>query len=159
MSRIVLSAMAIAVAVLVISAAAQADRHAGYYYPEPNTYEKYTPRGPILDGADRRRRIGFVVGLTQGMLNRPYPPDFVIFAKGEFAEKMIIVSLREGFIDTLYRARALLAQLTAVARTTPIIQEYGAEDYFTFYDFVRLMGFEQLTISDGKSYAHQVTFE
>ncbi|MEO1188904.1 MAG: molybdopterin-guanine dinucleotide biosynthesis protein A, partial [Pseudomonadota bacterium] len=75
------------------------------------------------------------------------------------AEKMIIVALRDGYIDTLYRGRGLLAQMTAIARATPIFEQHGVEDYFTFFDFARLMGFRQLTISDGKTYAHQVTFE
>jgi hypothetical protein len=100
-----------------------------------------------------------VVEITAGMLSRPHPPDYAMFVKGEDAEKLIIVALRDGVIDTLYRGRALLAQLTSVARATPFFRELGVEDYFTFFELARIVGFEQLTISDGESYAHQIEFQ
>ncbi|MEO1019256.1 MAG: hypothetical protein AAFY56_16425, partial [Pseudomonadota bacterium] len=71
------------------STVAAQDRHAGYYYPPPETFEVYPARGPILPDSNKRRRIGFIVGLTEGMLGRPYPPEFAVFAKGAEAEKMI----------------------------------------------------------------------
>lgn len=135
------------------------DRHSGYYYPEPATEETYKARAQSLADSDRARRIGFVVELTQQLLKNPYPPDFVIFAKGTEAEKLILVAMRDGVIDTLYRARALLAMLTSVSRATPLFKDYGVADYFTFFDLLKVLGFEQLTISDGQSFAHQVTIE
>lgn len=135
------------------------DRHVGYYYPPPQTIETYQTRGDTLADSDRIRRIGFVVELTQQMLDKPYAPEFVVFAKGEDAEKLLIVALEDGVIDTIYRARALLAMLTSVARATPLFQEIGVADYFTFFDLLDMMGFRQLTISDGDGFAHQVLFE
>lgn len=135
------------------------DRHAGYYYPPPQTIETYQPRGETLPDSDHVRRIGFVVALTRQMLDKPYPPEFVVFAKGEAAEKLLIVALKDDVIDTIYRARALLAMLTAVARATPLFQESGVADYFTFFDLLHMMGFRQLTISDGDGFAHQVLFQ
>jgi len=135
------------------------DRHTGYYYPVPQHVEEYTVRSVVLPEADRSRRIGFVTAMTNQMLNNPYPPPFAVYAKGTEAEKLIIVGLEDDRYDTLYRARALLAQLTAVARTTPVFTDHGVEDYFTFFDLLNMLGFEQLTISDGDRFAHQVIFK
>ena len=48
-------------------------------------------------------------------------PVLILSAKGEEADKMIITALEEGKIDTLYRARGLLAALTAMARQLPLL--------------------------------------
>ncbi len=136
-----------------------ADRHAGYYYPMPGAIESYRARTIPTADADRKMRLGFIVGITRNTLSMPYAPRFVIFAKGEEAEKMIIVALEDDYIDTIYRARALLAQLTAIARTTPLLQELGLADFLTFFDLVKLLGFTQITISDGDQFAHQITLD
>jgi hypothetical protein len=157
--RIRAVAAALLAAVALASPCRAQDRHAGYYYPPPQTIEIYRPRGETLSDSDHVRRIGFVVELTRQMLDKPYPPEFVVFAKGEDAEKLLIVALKDGVIDTIYRARALLAMLTSVARATPLFQEIGVADYFTFFDLLDMMGFHQLTISDGDGFAHQLQFE
>ena len=146
--------------VLMLAGMARAaDRHAGYYYPEPQTSEVYVARAkPMLD-VTRSMRIKFVTGMTRSLLDKPYPPQFIMFAKGDEADRMIITSVEAGTYNTLYRARALLAMLTAVARETKIFQEFGVEDYFTYFDLLRMLGFERLTITDGETFAHQVTFE
>jgi hypothetical protein len=155
-----IAALAVLAAAITLAAPARADdRHAGYYYPAPQTVEVYQTRGDTLPDSDHVRRIGFVVELTRQMLDKPYAPEFVVFAKGEDAEKLLIVALKDGVIDTVYRARALLAMLTSVARATPLFQEVGVADYFTFFDLLDMMGFRQLTISDGDGFAHQVQFE
>ncbi len=135
------------------------DRHAGYYYPPPESREVYKARARTLPEASRALRINFIVGVYQQLQARPYPPTAAMFAKGTEAEKLIIVALEEGRIDTLYRARALFANLTAVARSTPIFQEFGVEDFFTFFDLAKMLGFVQITISDGRDFAHQVILE
>ncbi len=139
--------------------AAAADRHAGYYYPEPATRETYKARTLTLGEASREMRIGFIVTLTNKMLSQPYPPGFAVFVKGAEAEKLIIVALRDDFLDTLYRARALFAMLTSVARSSRFIIEHGLQDFVTFFDLAKLLGFSQITISDGDAFAHQVIVE
>ena len=52
-----------------------------------------------------------------------------------------------------------MAQMSAFARTTEFFTEYGVEDLFTFYDLLKLLGFEQVTITDGATWAHQITIE
>lgn len=139
-------------------AAAQAprDRHAGYYYPPPVSIEIYTARSTVLADTSRRRRIGFVINVVASMRQRPYPPVFDIFPKGEHAQKLIIVSNRAGRLDTIYRVRGLLATMTSVARTMPIFVKYHVETFFTFLDLLKMLGFTQITVSDGAAFSHQI---
>jgi hypothetical protein len=139
--------------------AAAADRHAGYYYPEPGTREVYEARSQTLPEADRGTRIGFVTGIANRIAGQPYPPQAAMFAKGTEAEKLIIVALVDGRMDTIYRARAVLANMTAAARMLPAFQELGVESRFTFLDLAHMLGFKQLTISNGRDFAHQVIIE
>lgn len=134
----------------------RAERHEGYYYPPLDSEEDYVARGPVLGESDRTRRIGFTVGMTKEQYARSYPPEVAVFAKGAEAEKLIIVALNAHAITTLYQARGLLAQMTSIARATPIFVENAVEDVFTFLDLLNLLGFEELTISDGRSYAHRI---
>jgi hypothetical protein len=135
------------------------DRHAGYYYPVPESSESYTARVNRLIDSDRNRRIAFVTGLTNELLTQKYAPSYAIFAKGDDAEKLIIIGLMDGQLDTIYRARALFATLTAVARLSPVFQNIEDSDRLTFFDLLKLLGFQQVTISDGVGFAHQVFIE
>lgn len=132
------------------------DQHAGYYYPEVTSQEAYGARAQPIKEASRASRIGFVTALTQQQLAKPYPPTFAIFAKGGQADRLIIVSLGDHGFHTIYQARALLAQMTAVARSTSMFRELQVEDTFTFFDLARMLGFVQLTVSDGETFAHQI---
>ncbi|SME88161.1 hypothetical protein SAMN06265365_10162 [Tistlia consotensis] len=135
------------------------DERAGYYYPAPQTEETYVARAKTLKEANRSLRLGFVTGFTKGQLDSPTPIWFAIYAKGAESDEMIITALEEGKIDTLYRARGLLAVLTAMARQLPVFQENGLQDWFTFFDLAKMLGFKKVTISDGKTYAHRVNIE
>ncbi len=158
MIRIAIAA-ALGALVSLAGPASADDRHAGYYYPQPQSSEVYYPRATPLPEANRDRRLGFVTGITTAQLRAPYPPTHVLYAKGAESEKLVIVALQDGYIDTIYRARALLAAMTAQARATPIFTELEVESTCTFFDLAVLLGFKQITISDGQSFAHQVTFE
>ena len=137
-------------------AIAQEDRHAGYYYPENVTTEQYPPRVSAFPDANRTLRVGFITGLAQQMLESPFPPDYIILAKGEQAEKMIIVATGSGRYDTLFRMRALLALLSASARLSPLFQETSVPEDLTFFDLAAMLGFKQITVSDGKDFAHRI---
>lgn len=145
-------------ALLLAAAAAANDRHDDYYYPAVTSREAYDARAEPRRDATREVRIGFIVAETEAQAQRPYPPRYAIFAKGDGAEKLIIVGFDESF-RTLYRARAVLAQLTARARGTALLRNMGVEDVFTFLDVARLLGFSQVTLSDGASWAHQIELE
>ncbi|HJS33602.1 MAG TPA: molybdopterin-guanine dinucleotide biosynthesis protein A [Alphaproteobacteria bacterium] len=141
---------------LVATAAAADERHEGYYYPEISSTEEYVSRAAKLEDSSRSRRIGFVTGLTKFIYDQPYPPQFAIFAKGEDAEKLIVVATGDGQFNTIYRARALFASLTALARLSPLFREFAVEEYFTFFDLAKLLGFTQITVSDGDTFAHRI---
>ncbi len=156
---LVLAATLLAIAALVAGPAGADDRHEGYYYPEVTSRETYPARAPTLPDSDRRRRIGFVVGLTQQQFNNPFPAQVAIFSKGARQEKLIIVALNRDALASLYQARGFLAQMTASARASAIFVENRVEDTYTFLDLLALLGFEQLTISDGMTYAHQIRID
>ena len=158
-SRTILLATLVGSALLAASPGRAEDRYAGYYYPPPQETETYVARVKPLADAKREQRIAFVTGVTQQLINGKYPPTFSIFAKGDDADKLIIVALQEGQINTLYRARALLANLTALSRLTPFFRENSIADQGTFFDLLKLLGFSQVTISDGDKFAHQVKLE
>jgi hypothetical protein len=153
-----LKGLLLAALVLVPSSvpADETDHHAGYYYPEPQTTETYEARVETLPDSSRVRRIVFATGVTQQLLKGRYAPPFAIFAKGDDADKLIIVGLEDGQMKTLYRARAQLANLTAMARVTAFFREHTSPENATFFDLLKLLGFKQLTVSDGETYAHQV---
>ncbi|MBL8832923.1 MAG: hypothetical protein JNL71_11085 [Rhodospirillales bacterium] len=133
-----------------------ADRHEGYYYPQPSSQETYVARAKVLIDATRDKRLEFVNGITASQLAATYAPQYVVFAKGDRADRLIVVSLVPGQLDTVFRVRALLAQLTAVARGAPLLQDYGVDNLFTFLDVLKLMGFTRVTLSDGDRFAHQI---
>ena len=60
---------------------------------------------------------------------------------------------------TIYRARAVLAQLTSNARGTDFFIDNGIEAHATWFDLAKLLGFEDLVISDGAAWSHRVVFE
>lgn len=148
-------------AAILLSFPVQAeDRHAGYYYPKPVSKESYRSRTRTVPEANRQARVAFVTNISNGMLSKnPYPPEFILFSKGNRQQKLIIVAVRDDAYNTIFRARALLAQLTAVARTTRLVREQLKPGHLTFLDLLHLMGFEQLTISDGKDFSHQITIK
>lgn len=134
-------------------------RHAGYYYPETVTEERYVSRAQSIPQATRESRLAFVSGVAKSVSERPYPPQRAMFAKGDEAQKLIIVSLYDNHMTTLAQARAVLALMTGVARTTQIMRELQVESIFNFLDFCKMLGFTELTVSDGRTYAHRIVIE
>ena len=133
--------------------------HEGYYYPKPQTVEHVVSAVVTLPESDQTRRQAFVIGMTKELLDGKYAPGFAIFAKGSKSEKLIIVGMIDGQLNTVYRARALLAELTSVARATAFFQQNTQPEASTFFDFMKLLGFHQITITDGRNFAHQVVVD
>ena len=138
------------------SSNAAESRHEGYYYPKITSSEVYKARTKALPKMTRHERLLFISATTQQQGAANYAPRYVMFAKGEEAEKMIIVALDDQTLGTIYRARALLAALSSIARLTPLLRDADLEDTLTFYDLAKLMGFTQITISDGRRTSHRV---
>lgn len=133
-------------------------RHEGYYYPALTSSEVFVARARALEDSDKQRRLGFVAVMFAQQLELPYPPSYLLFAKGDQADKMIVVGMSEAF-DSLPRARAHMAALTTIARQSPLFEDLGVNDSFTFYDLATLLGFREIVLSDGRSYAHRVTLK
>lgn len=155
-NRSAFGALFLFLALNVGTAEAKTDRYVGYYYPQPAIIESYCARVPQLPEMDKRRRVGFVIGIKEGMANKPYDSPYAVFAKGGESRKLMIIAKTDGYLQTIYRARALLADLTTSARTTPIFEESGRPENLTFLDLLTLLGFETVTLSDGDRFAHQI---
>lgn len=144
---------------LAVAPAAAGDRHAGYYYPEVSSTEAYSLRMPVHDDAGRQMRLAFVSHMTKEQAAAEHAPQYALFAKGTDGEKLIIVGLDEEAFATLFRARGVMAQMTAFTRELPFLKEAGLASDVTFYDFLGHMGFKRLTLSDGRAWAHRVELE
>lgn len=142
-----------------VADAQEAGRHAGYYYPPVTSQEEYATRAAVMPQATGELRLGFITGLAYQQNARPYAPPFVVFAKGETSERLIIVAIGQNGFQGLYQARAVLAHMTSMARGTPVFREKGLQDVLTFLDLIRMLGFEEVTISDGLSFAHRITLK
>jgi hypothetical protein len=132
------------------------DRHSGYYYPAPQSEEIFQSKVESLPGVNRKSRIGLVSGMAKRQLERNFDAGYHMFAKGTEAEKLIIVATQDGRYDTLYRLRALLAALSSEARFSPLFQSSGAPEHLTFLDLLKLGGFTQVTLSNGRDLSHQI---
>lgn len=135
------------------------ERHAGYYYPRPSTQESIRTNARPLLKNDAETRTNFVIELAGRLREQSYAPDFVAFAGGKDARKLIIVATKGDAYDTVYRARALLASLNVVTQSFPVVQKSAAARKLTFLDLCKMQGFNELTISDGKKFAHQIQID
>jgi hypothetical protein len=135
------------------------DRYVGYYYPKPTSTEVFESSMQTIAGAERPQRIQFVTVVSQGTIQSAYRVPYAVFAKGEKGDKMIIVGMQQGELNTLYRMRALLANMTTMSRLSPFFQERTVAEDATFFDLLKLLGFKELTITDGEKLTHQVTIK
>ena len=139
--------------------AAGDDRYIGYYYPKPTATETFESSMQTIAGAERAQRIQFVTVVSQGTIQSAYRVPYAVFAKGEKADRLIIVGLQQGELNTVYRMRALLANMTTMSRLSPFFQERTVAEDATFFDLLKLLGFRELTITDGEKTTLQVTIK
>lgn len=151
--------IAVFCAIVFAGAVAAQDRYVGYYYPEVTSEETFDRVVRASQGAGKSVRIDFVNVLTAAQLDAPESPRFVFFAKGESAGTLILVGLDDEVFSTLYRARAIMAQMTVAVRQGGFFQQEELQYVATFYDLLQLMQFDELVISDGHTWAHKVTFQ
>jgi len=141
------------------AAAATEDRYIGYYYPKPTSVETFESTLQTIPGVDRAQRIQFTTVVSQGTIQSAYRVPYAVFAKGEKADRMIIVGMQQGELNTVYRMRALLANMTTMSRLSPFFQERTVAEDATFFDLLKLLGFRDLTVTDGEKVTHQVTIK
>jgi len=139
--------------------AATEDKYVGYYYPKPNSTEIYESTMKTIDGVDRAQRIQFVTVVAEGSIQSSYRVPYAVFVKGEKADKLIVVGLAPNEFGTIYRMRALLANMTTMSRMSPFFQERTVAEDATFFDLLKLLGFTTVTITDGDKLTHQVTIK
>ena len=139
--------------------AAGDDRYIGYYYPKPTATETFESSMQTIAGAERAQRVQFVTVVSQGTIQSAYRVPYAVFAKGEKADRLIIVGLQQGELNTIYRMRALLANMTTMSRLSPFFQERTVAEDATFFDLLKLLGFRELTVTDGEKVTHQVTIK
>jgi len=154
MTRIMIAAI-IAVSLGGTAMAAGKD---SYYYPPVTSEEVFVRDLAVAPPAGRAVRVGFTTQITKAQLAAPESPRFVIFAKGDEAQHMIIIALDDQVFKTIYRARAVLAQLTSSARGADFFVN-KIQDHATWFDLAKLLGFEDMVISDGATWSHRVMFE
>jgi len=131
------------------------DRYIGYYYPKPTT-ETFESSMKTLDNVDRAQRVQFVTVISQGTIQAAYRVPYAVFVKGTKADKLIIVGMQQGELGTIYRMRALLANMTTMSRLSPFFQEHTVAEDATFFDLLKILGFHDVTITDGDKIANQV---
>lgn len=150
--------LAVLAAILMAGAVAAEDRYVGYYYPEVTTEENFDRVVRDSQGAGKAVRIDFVNVLTTAQLEAPESPRFVFFSKGSDSKTLILVALDDEVFKTVYRARAILAQLTVSVRKGGFFRSEELQYVATFYDLLQLMQFDELIISDGETWSHRVNF-
>ena len=156
-----LMALGLAVAAIAGGApgAASANDGEDYYFPPVTSQEKFERSmlaGPRRDGLDRE---AFVGAIARAQAESAQTPRFALFAKGDGSRRLIMIGLDDQSFRTLFRARAVLAQLTYGMRATPLFRSQGLEASATFFDALKLLGFTSLTLSDGATWTHRIDFE
>lgn len=135
------------------------DRRVGYYYPPITSEEVFDRTLASAPKAIGSVRTAFITEVTKNQLKSPSKPRISIFAKGSKKQHLIVVALDDEVFDTLFRARAVMAQLTSHARTTPFFKKNGIQFDATWYDLAKILGFEDIVLSDGKTWSHKVAIK
>lgn len=131
----------------------------GYYYPEVTSEEAFDRVIRSSGASSKAVRVDFVNRITSSQLKSPESPRFVFFAKGDDASTLILTALDDDVFSTIYRARAIMAQLTVSVRQNGFFQQQELQYLATFYDLLQLMQFDELMITDGETWTHRVTFK
>ncbi|MEM6499436.1 MAG: hypothetical protein AAF709_22270 [Pseudomonadota bacterium] len=148
---------AFAVALCATAASAE-ERYEGYYYPTVTSEETFERAVRDLGEPNRQVRVDFIQNITQSQLAAPEAPQFIFFAKGNDAKHLIVVGLNDDVFSTLFRARAVMAQMTVNVRSSPFFVDQNLQFLATFYDLLQILEFDTLVLSDGKNWSHKVTF-
>lgn len=134
----------------------KADSREGYYYPLVTSEETFSRTLGNPPPADRTVRANFITEITKAQLDAPESPRFVIFAKGQRSQHMVIIALDDEIFRTVFRARAVLAQLTSNARSTAFFQSNNLQYVATWFDLAKILDFKDIVISDGATWSHRV---
>ena len=153
------AAALLAAALLTAAPPAAADKQEGYYYPPVTSEEEFTRK--LITGPEPTKSVreSFITLIVRAQLDAPSAPRFSLFAKGGRSRRLIMIGLDDDAFRTLYRARAVLAQLTYNLRGTAFFTNNDIADDGTFFDILQTLDFESLTVSDGESWSHRIYFK
>lgn len=146
---------------LIFASIAHADIYEtsdGYYYPQITSSEEFDRILVPTPDPSKDVRIDFVNSITKANVDSQSAPQFVFFAKGEFAQKLYIIAVNDDVFKTIYRARAVLARTTSILRSGNFLANLNLQNTGTFFDLLQMMHFKTLVLSDGETWAHKVTF-
>jgi hypothetical protein len=135
------------------------DKYEGYYYPKVSSGEVFDRVIRPVGVATKEVRVDFVTQLTRAQLAAPQAPQYAIFTKGAGSTQMIIVALDDEVFRTLFRARGVMAQMTANVRSSPMFNGQPLQFLATFYDLLQILEFDSLVLTDGATWAHRVEFK
>ncbi len=135
------------------------DRYVGYYYPQVTSTEAFDRVIRTAGVASKEVRVDFITQLTKAQLAAPMAPQYAFFTKGQGASELIVVGLDDQTFKTLYRARGVMAQMTANVRSSPIFAGQNLQFVATFYDLLQILEFDTLILSDGETWSHKVEFK
>lgn len=129
----------------------------GYYYPSVTSSEAFERELIRADNpADRALRQLFLAQLRKSHAQAEGQRRVEIFAKGAEATNLIVIALDDEVFRTLFRARAVLAGLTTDARSMEVFSTSAVADRATWFDLLKVLGFEDIVISDGATWSHLV---
>lgn len=146
--------------VLAVGVATADEHHDGYYHPPVTSEEHFssdliTPDGTV---SSAQERIHLITTLTVAQIAQPDSPHYVFFIKGENDDELFLIGLDSEVFKTLYRARAVLAQMSTKIRGGNFFRESDLRAEATFFDLLAILGFRSLVVSDGDTWAHRVIF-
>ncbi|MCB1882993.1 MAG: hypothetical protein KDG89_03190 [Geminicoccaceae bacterium] len=141
-------------AFLAPQAAPAADREAGTLYPPPKSSELVRTLAKPRDDASAGERRRFVLALGRALTNAGLG-EVGVETAGDDADRLVVVAVRDGMVDTPYRARALLARLNGLAREVAPFAAGQPDLEWSFLDLLRSLDFERVTVSDGAALAVQ----
>ncbi|MEM1390071.1 MAG: hypothetical protein AAGG45_03240 [Pseudomonadota bacterium] len=127
----------------------------GYTYPAPVGFE-VVPTIVVDEVAipSFEARVQFVSQLTQMLTSRPYAPLALAMTEGNDHQTIVFMDAGRLNVSTAYQARAMVAQMSSATRNSPVFAQYGVENYASVFDLFKLLGFDQVVITDGDDFAY-----
>ena len=128
---------------------------AGRYYPPASSLETADVLFRQMPGIGPRQRQAFVDQVNLAASTPGGPVPIVAQAVGADRETLVLLYAGGEGPMTPYLARGVLARLTSIARSAPVIMEMGLSSEFDAYNMASVLGFGRLVVTDGRAFTHQ----
>ena len=129
---------------------------AGIYYPPATSFEIPQIRFERMAGVGEQQRQVFVdqINLAASTPGRTVP--IVAQAVGHDRGSLVFMYVQNETGITSYLARGLLARLTSITRSAPLIMDMDLSTEFDIYNAAAVLGFERIVVTDGRHFSHEV---